>query len=191
MKIRKVILMKKLMRCCVFICISLSFCNATAKQVSQIELIDGGMILGRIISHLDGEYVIQSDTLGTLKVNEAKIRIIRIKHGPSIENSSSGSQEESSNQNIQSIQTQEKFLNQNIQSIQKSIMNNEKIMQKALSLQNNPQMQEILKDPDIREALDSGNFSTLLSHPKFVDMLNSPEIMEIQKEILNLEPGGR
>ena len=168
--------MKKLIHCCVLVFVYILSCNATAGQICEIELVDGGTILGQIVSHHDGEYVIESHTLGTLKVDETKIRVIRIQHEPTGDKSPADSSKQYSNQDIQSIQ--------------KSIMNNEKIMQKVLSLQNNPQIQEILNDPDIMEALNSGNFSALLSNPKLLEMMNNPEIREIQKEIIP-EAGGR
>lgn len=169
--------MKKLIHCCILVFVSTLFCNAIAGQISEIELIDGGTILGRIVSHHDGEYIIETDTLGTLKIDETKIRVIRIQHGPPIEKGPHDSLKQYSEQDIQRIQ--------------KSILNNDKIMQKVLSLQTNPQIQEILNDPDILEALNSGNFSALLSNPKLLEMLNNPEIKEIQKEILTPEAGNK
>jgi hypothetical protein len=169
--------MKKMINCCVLIFVSALFCNAIAGQINEVVLIDGGTILGEIVSHHDGEYIIKSPTLGTLKIDESKIRVIRIQHGPSVEKNPPDAPKQYSNQDIQSIQ--------------KSIMNNDKIMQKVLSLQTNPQMKEILNDPDILEALNSGNFSALLSNPKLLEMLNNPEIKEIQKEIFTPEAGNK
>ena len=68
--------MKILVYCFFFFLLAFS-CNAFGKQVCEIELIDGGVILGEIISHNNGTYVVQSNSLGTLKVKESEIRVIR------------------------------------------------------------------------------------------------------------------
>ena len=115
--------------------------------------------------------------MGTVTVDEDKIRVIRINHGPSPESAPAKLPVQSSPKDIQDLQ--------------KSIMENETIMQKVLSLQNDPRMQEILQDPEILEALNSGNFTALLSNPKFLELLNSTEIQEIQKEILAPKGGGK
>ena len=167
--------MKRWFTFCLWVCITAWSCNSIAEQVSEIELTDGGVIYGRIMSQQDGRYVIESDTLGTVTVDEQKIRVIRITHGPSPESIPTNLPAQSSSKDIQDLQ--------------KSIMENEMIMQKVLSLQNDPRMQEILQDPDILKALNSGNFAALLSNPKFLEMMNSTEIREIQKELLAPETG--
>ena len=84
--------------------------NLFAGQLSEIELIDGGVILGEIISKSDGVYVVKSESLGTLKVKESEIRFIRVE--------------------------------------------------------------------------SAGDITTLMSNPKFIELLNNPEIKEIQKKVL-------
>ncbi len=169
--------MKQWFACCLLFFIATWFGNATAKQVSKIELIDGGVIFGRIVSQQDGRYVIQTDTLGTVSIDEEKIRVIRIQHGPSPEDASAPPPAQSSPDEIQDLQ--------------KSIMGNEAIMQKVLSLQNDPRMQEILQDPEILKAINSGNFTALLSNPKFLELLDSTEIKDIEKEIVTPKTGGK
>jgi len=153
------------------------FCNVKAEQISEIELIDGGVVFGRIVSLQDGQYVIQTNTLGTVNIDEEKIRVIRIKHGPSQRNDPAT--------------PPAKPYSEDVQNLQKTIVENEVIMQKILALQNDPRMQEILQDPEIMKALDSGNFAALLSNPTFLEMMNSPEILEIQREILAPKTDGR
>ncbi|MBT3258019.1 MAG: hypothetical protein HN366_16415 [Deltaproteobacteria bacterium] len=53
-----------------------------------------------------------------------------------------------------------------------------------MSLQKDPKMQELLKDPVFMKAINSGDISDLMANPKFIELLNNPEIREIQKKVL-------
>ena len=169
--------MKQWFTFCLWVFVATWFSAAIAEQISTIELIDGGVIHGRIVSQQDGRYLIQTDTLGTVTVDEGKIRVIRINHGPSPESAPTNPPLQASPKDVQDLQ--------------KSIMENETIMQKVLSLQNDPRMQEILQDPEIIKAINTGNFTALLSNPKFLELMNSTEIQEIQKEILAPKGDGK
>jgi len=161
--------MKIAVTCFFFILMTFS-CNAFAGQFSEIELVDGGIIFGEIISHNDGVYTVRSNSLGTLKVKESEIRLIRLKSGSSTVKEIVGAPGGS--------------VTPDIQAFQKSMMNDKEIMGLVLSLQKDPKMQELLKDPDIMKAIDSGDTTTLMSNPKFIELLNNPEIKEIQKKVL-------
>jgi len=160
----------KLLVISVFFFLSALFCNAVAGQTSEIELVDGGIIFGEIISHSDGVYVVRSNSLGTVRVNESEIRLIRPQAGNSAKK--------------KIMSTPGGSVSTDLQTLQKSMMNDKEIMGLVLSLQKAPEMQELLKDPDIMEAINSGNISALMSNPKFRELLKNPEIEEIQKKIL-------
>ena len=144
--------------------------NLFAGQLNEIELVDGGIILGEIISKSDGVYVVKSESLGTLKVKESEIRFIRME--------SAGATEKGIASPPKGAAAFE------IQSLQQSMMNNDEVMGLVMSLQKNPKMQELLKDPDIMKAVSAGDITTLMSNPKFIELLNNPEIKEIQKKVL-------
>lgn len=55
------------------------------------------------------------------------------------------------------------------------------IMNMVLSLQNDPDFQEILKDPAIINAVNSGDTNTLISNPKFMKLLTNPKFQKIKK----------
>ena len=50
--------------------------NTIAGEVRVIELIDGSTITGEVLSLNNGIYVIKSESLGTIKLEESKIRAI-------------------------------------------------------------------------------------------------------------------
>lgn len=51
--------------------------TVSAGEIGEVELIDGSVIRGEIISSKGGIYTLKSDTLGTVKIEESKIRAIR------------------------------------------------------------------------------------------------------------------
>lgn len=144
--------------------------NLFAVQLSEIELVDGGIISGEIVSKRDGVYVVKSRSLGTLKVKESEIRSIRV--APAVAREK------------ETVSTPKGTAPAEIQSLQESMMNNDEVMGLVLSLQNDPQMQELLKDPDIMKAVSAGDITALMSNPKFIELLNRPEVKEIQKKVL-------
>jgi hypothetical protein len=150
------------------------FCHsAFGAQVCEIELIDGSAIRGEMISHNEGIYVVKSQSLGILKVKESEIGVIRfISQGserPGKKGTAAGS---------------ERKVSPEIESLQKSMMQDPAVMEKVMTLQNDPQMQELLRDPEFMNAINSGDISTLMSNPKFLELLNNPQIKEIQKKVL-------
>ena len=79
-----------------------------------------------------------------------------------------------------------------MQNLQKSMVNNKEIMGLVVSLQNEPEMQALLKDPEIMAAVQSGDIGALMSNPKFLwKLLNNAKIQEIQKKVLSQDPNTR
>ncbi len=137
-----------------------------AGAAGEIELVDGSVIQGEIVSFKEGVYTIRSNAIGSIQINESKIRAIRFtsaKSDPKATlNSTPGSV------NAESL------------AIQQALMSNEKILPILLSLQNDPEIQEILNDPDIMDAVMAGDLQRLMSNPKFMELLNHPKVQQIR-----------
>ena len=163
----------KILAFCFFFFLLTFSCNAFGGQVCEIELVDGGVILGEIVSHNSGTYVVRSNSLGTLRVKESEIRVMRFEsHG------SNGTKKKKIVGDLREDVSPE------IESLQKSMMDDKEVMGHVMSLQKDPKMQELLKDPAFMKAINSGDISTLMTNPKFIELLNNPEIKEIQKKVL-------
>ena len=55
--------------------------NATnAEEILEVNLVDGTIISGKLVSFDNGFYTINSTTLGTLKIKEKNVRSIRSKN---------------------------------------------------------------------------------------------------------------
>jgi hypothetical protein len=141
-----------------------------AGELREIELLDGSVISAEIVSFSDGIYTLKSVSLGTIKINESKIRVIRLKsHSPTSGELVSPSKASISNE---------------LQALQKLMINDKEIMNAILSLLNDPDFQKILQDPVIMNAVNSGDIDTLISNPKFMKLLGNPKVQEIKREVI-------
>jgi hypothetical protein len=51
--------------------------SAPAAEMREIEMSDGSVVTGEVLSLSKGIYTIKSDSLGTIKIDESKVRVIR------------------------------------------------------------------------------------------------------------------
>jgi len=72
------------------------------------------------------------------------------------------------------------------------MMKQMQLMQKLMkddnfkALMAHPKVQELLKDPEFREAIKGQDFSALQSHPKFSGVMSDPELVKLISK-LNLQ----
>ena len=141
-----------------FILLAVLVGHPWAGELREIELDDGSVILGEIVSLKDGVYTLASKSLGAVKIEERRIRSIRSKTSP--------------------IRPEIP-----LEEMKQRMMNDDEIMGMILTLQNDPGFKEILGDPVIMNAIASGDINSLLSNPKFLKLLDNPTIKEIGKKV--------
>jgi hypothetical protein len=148
--------------------IALNFCagNADAGEVREIELTDGSVISGEVLSLSSGIYTVRSGSLGIVKLEESKVRTIRSKT-PSLDpqpaqSSSSPGQ---------------------IQSLEQKMISDKEIMGLIQSLQDDPEFKNMLEDPDVMKAVNAGDIAALSANPKFMKLLNNRTVQEIEKKM--------
>ena len=139
--------------------------SVLAGEVSEIELTDGSIIRGEIVSFINGVYTVESGSVGTVRIDESKVQVIRMKGSPTRESSGSS-------------------LSSEAQALQQLMMTDEQLLNNILSLQSDPEVQEILNDPAIVRAVNSGNIDALLSNPKFMQLLGNPRIQAITRDVV-------
>ena len=151
-----------------FILIFLS-AGVYAGEFSEIGLIDGSTIYGEILSFNDGIYTVKSSSLGTIKVAESDIREIRV--------------QSANTKNREYASPGNSSISSEVQALQTFMQNDQEMMAIIFSLQNDPDFQEIIRDPGILNAVNSGDIAALISNPKFMSLLNNHKIQEIQKKL--------
>jgi hypothetical protein len=142
---------------------SISF-TSFAAEYREIVLKDGSVISGEVLNFDGSQYTIKSSSLGTVKLDSAQISTIRSPSGASLNSSQAG------------------FSQNDISSIQQQLLSNQDIMAMITSLQNDPQMQAILADPKIMQAIASGDMQTLMNEPKFKQLLDNSTIKQITEK---------
>lgn len=150
---------------------SIFYGSVFAGEFRMIELADGSRIYGEIVSFNDGVYTLKSDSLGIIEIDESEIRVIRFKS----DGLKSGERERPERTSIKP----------EISDLQRSMISDEEIMNMIFSLQNDPAIQDILNNPEIMNAVKSGDISTLLANPKVMNLLNNIHIKEIQKRTVD------
>ncbi len=152
-----------------FLLLSLSYLTASAGEVREIELTDGSTITGEVLSLSSGIYTIKSDILGTLRIEETKIRAIRATLPPA---SNGGGLASSA-----TVSTGE------MKSLQAKMLSDKEIMSLIQSLENDPDFKKILDDPEIMKAVNEGDFAALSANPRFMKLLNNTTVKEIEKKV--------
>jgi len=140
--------------------------TAQAGEVREVELNDGSVISGEILSLSRGIYTVRTDSLGIVKLDESKIRAIR----PRPQASSAQPAQSGSSPN-------------EVQSLQQKMMSDQEIMGLIMSLQNDPEFKKILEDPDVMKAVDAGDVAALAANPKFMKLLNNATVQEIGSKV--------
>jgi hypothetical protein len=141
----------------------------SAGEIREVELIDGSVISGELVSFEDGIYTLKSSALGTVKIGESKIRAIRFK--PSLEATTKKGD------------TMPNSAEAQVQVLQQLIMGDQEILGMIFSLVNDPDIQGVLEDPSIIDAMNKGDIEALSSNPKFMRLLNNPAIQDITRKI--------
>jgi hypothetical protein len=143
------------------------FCGGVcAGAPGEIELIDGSVIRGDIVSFKEGVYTITSDVIGSIEIDESKIRVIRFTSDKTDPKAG--------------YDSAQRPVSAQSEALQHALLSNEEILPIILSLQNDPEIQEILNDPEIMDAVFAGDLQRLMSNPKFMKLLNHPKVQQMQ-----------
>ena len=145
----------------IFLALSAAATLVNASEIREIELTDGSVITGEVVSLSGGVYTIRSAALGTLQVEESKVRTIRSKGFSSTTGDTAGQ----------------------LKSLQEKMMSDGEVMNTIQSLQNDPDFQKILEDPEIMKAVQAGDINALMANPRFMELINKPAVQEIGKRM--------
>ncbi len=138
--------------------------SALSGDLKEIELSDGSVITGEVVSLVNGIYTIRTGPLGTVKVNDSRVKSIR----------SRGSAPAASTPAPSSAE---------VSSLTEKMMADGEIMEMIRSLKDDPAFQKALEDPEIRNAVSTGDTASLMANPKFLELMNNATVREIQQKV--------
>ena len=150
--------------------------SVSADEIMNFELTDGSIIHGRLISFSNGRYTIHSDSLGTLKISETKVKLIR--RG----NQAAAVERSAKPAGIPSGMVV--TAGPEVQGLVNEMQGNEDIMPLIRALQDDPEMRALVNDPAVMKAISAGDLGALTANPKFMKLLKNPKVQEIQKKML-------
>ena len=81
-----------------------------------------------------------------------------------------------------SLNVSDIFSENEVQNLQELMMRDQQIMNLMLALQNDPDIQALLQDPVIMNAVSAGDIAALMSDPRFMKVLENSTIQEIQRK---------
>lgn len=129
-----------------------------AAEVQRVKLRDGSIINAEVISMHDGVYTFRSSSMGEFSVNAKQVQSISSSSLPA---SQAGS------------------ANINLNQLQSTLKANPETMKLINGLQNDPDIQAILSDPKIMNAIHRGDYTALVNDPKFQKLMNNQKIKKI------------
>ena len=141
----------------------------------EVELIDGSIIRAEVLL-IDGKmYRLRSDALGTIEVPEYQVKAIRSLGDSHVrpQTAEEPNGESSASPLATPVPTP------SADDLQQALSQNPAAMNKIISLQNDPLMQQILGDENTMRAVQAGDLGALMNDPKVRALMNHPTIREL------------
>lgn len=158
---------KPVIFCFVFMLLgSIAYCG----QESRIELTDGSVINGEIVSYAAGVYSLNTSSFGMVNVESSRVSRITPAGGqlsgiqPAVSPAASGSQVDFSK-------------------YQQKIMSNPASASLVTGMAFDPSIQALAEDPQIQEAVKKGDIQALMQNEKFMSVVNNPKMQETIKKL--------
>ncbi|MFC1510159.1 hypothetical protein ACFL49_00675 [Candidatus Omnitrophota bacterium] len=145
-----------------------------AENIKTIQLNDGSLIKGEILSLDEDVYTVETSTFGTLEIKDADIASIS-----SI--SQIQQQQTTSAATTQSLPSGNQLMQQ-AQQLQGSMMADPEVMTEMQNLMSNPEVMEILTDESFINSLMT-NPEMMLENDKLKVLMASPQIQALMQKV--------
>jgi len=143
---------------------------ASAGQMREVVLSDGSVLLAEVVSYTEGVYTLRSETMGELEVQDSAIRTIREPGAAAAPGTLSQQADKAPSQ-------------EDVESMKQSVLSNPGLLGMVFSLRNDPDIQEIIQDPEIMALVMSGDVESLESNQKFMKLMENPKIQAIVEKM--------
>lgn len=78
-----------------------------------------------------------------------------------------------------------------VQALQGQMAGNPDLLSLVMSLQNDPEMQALLTDQKVLDAVQSGDYSSLLQDPRIRQLMQDPRVQELARRLQGQSTGER
>lgn len=134
-----------------------------AGEIKEIELTDGTVLTGEVLSLANGMYTIRTGSLGDLKVADAKVRAIRPRGALS--------------------SSPQAGPGADVRTLQNRMREDRDVMALIEQLKDDPQFRSALEDPAVMKAVSEGDVAALMANPRFLQLLRNPAVQDIQQKV--------
>jgi hypothetical protein len=127
------------------------------------------LLIREVVSLQSGSYRIKTDSLGVITLQQHQVK--SISHGAV------------STQPSASLNSMKQASQSAVQSLQSSITSDPGMMASILALQNDPDMQAVLSDPELMRAIQSFDLEALQNNPKIQQLMNNSTVRKIHRNV--------
>ncbi len=154
-----------------------------AGNILEFGLKDGSVISGELVSYGQGVYTVKSSVLGIIKIPESKVDFMRSGSAPAEQKRREPASAATANRGqVKTVQEPPPAANMDaeadLRAMQGKILGDKAMMSKITAIQNDPEIQEILQDPALMQAINSGDIGALMANPKVVKLLQNPSMQD-------------
>jgi len=83
----------------------------------------------------------------------------------------------------EAVESPKSGINEQVSVIQEKMLNDPELMGLILGLQSDPEVQALLNDPSVLNAISSGDITALTGNPRVMRLLENARVKEIQKRL--------
>lgn len=152
--------------------------TAAVAEPATILLNDGSQILGEVVSLKGGNYRVKTNSLGEVDLKQGDVKLIRYGQAAATQAPNVAAPVASNGLSASNPQLASMF-----QGVQQRITSNPEMMQQIQSMAQDPTLQAILNDPEIKRALESGDFASLMANPKIHQLMNHSTVKQITQQV--------
>lgn len=138
-------------------------------HAEQIVLQDGSTINGEVVSLQSVSYKIKTDSLDVITLQQHQVKSIR-----------QGAESRQPSVPVDSVNQASPSA---VQTLQSSISSDPGMMANILRLQNDPDMQAVLSDPELMRAIQSFDLQALQNNPKIQKLMSNSTVQSIQGKV--------
>jgi len=140
---------------------------AFSGEISEVELKDGSIVRGEVLSLNDLHCTLRSDSLGTVDIERSRIRAIRMKGSQEAPTASSGGTQG--------------LIKDQVAALQEHMVSDQNSLDSITALGDDPDVRAVLEDPELMKAVESGDIAALMANPKIMKLLENPALQSIGK----------
>jgi hypothetical protein len=152
--------------------------GAAEGGMKSFQLRDGSVISGRLLELKQGHFVVESPSLGQLRIPEDDVLAMTAAGTPVVQPPATPKAAPSS-----AIAVGGPYAG-DIQAAQTQILSSPDLMADVQALAQDPQMQALVNDPAFINALMSGNLQAIQDNPRTHKLMSNPKVQQLIGKVL-------